>query len=68
MASRYHWIRVYYVWRPDLPDEAENHAVELAAVGGSEAIATHNTRAFARTELRFSGLRVMTTGELIAED
>lgn len=55
-------------WRPNLPDEADNHVVELAVAGGAEAIVTHNTRDFARTELRFPGLRVVTPGELIAED
>ena len=24
------WIRVYYLWRPNLSDEADNHLVELA--------------------------------------
>ena len=68
IASRCHWVRVYYLWRPNLPDEADNHVVELAVAGGAEAIVTHNTRDFERTELHFPGLRVVTPGELIAED
>lgn len=27
------WTRIYFVWRPNLPDEADNHLVELAAAG-----------------------------------
>jgi len=62
------WVRVYYLWRPNLPDEGDNHVVELAVAGGAEAIVTHNVRDFERTELTFPGLRVVTPGELIAED
>ena len=68
IASRCRWVRVYYLWRPNLPDEADNRLVELAVAGGAEAIVTHNTRDFERTELHFPGLRVVTPGELIAED
>jgi predicted transcriptional regulator len=28
------WQKVYYAWRPNLPDEADNHLVELAIAGG----------------------------------
>ena len=62
------WVRVYYLWRPNLPDEADNHVVELVVAGSAEAIFTHNKRDFARADLHFSGLRVLTPGELIAED
>ena len=24
------WVPVYYLWRPNLPDEGDNHVVELA--------------------------------------
>lgn len=68
IASRCRWVRVYYLWRPNLPDEADNHVVELAVAGGAEAVVTYNTRDFERTELHFPGLRVVAPGELIAED
>ena len=68
LAGRCRWVRVYYLWRPNLPDEADNHVVELAVAGGAEAIITHNTRDFAGAELRFPALRVLTPGALIAED
>ena len=67
-ASRCRWVRVYYLWRPNLPDEADNHLIELAVAGGAEIIATHNQRDFARTELRFPGLRVLTPSHLVAEE
>jgi putative PIN family toxin of toxin-antitoxin system len=27
------WVRVFYLWRPNLPDEQDNHLVELAVAG-----------------------------------
>jgi hypothetical protein len=27
------WTRIYLAWRPNLPDEADNHLVELAVAG-----------------------------------
>ena len=24
------WVEVFYAWRPNLPDEADNHLIELA--------------------------------------
>lgn len=67
-ASRCQWVRVYYLWRPNLPDEADNHVVELAVAGRAEVIVTYNTRDFERTELHFPGLRVVTPGTLITEE
>ena len=67
-ASCCRWVRVRYLWRPNLPDEADNHIVELAVAGGAEAILTHNRRDFERAELHFPGLQILTPGELIAEE
>ena len=67
LLSRCVWVRVYYLWRPNLPDEADNHLVELAVAGNAEAIVTHNTRDFGRTELHFAALRIVTPSALLAE-
>lgn len=36
------WTRIYFAWRPNLPDEADNHLVELAVAGGARFIVTRN--------------------------
>ncbi|MCY4372489.1 MAG: PIN domain-containing protein [Spirochaetaceae bacterium] len=67
-ASCCRWVRVRYLWRPNLPDESDNHIVELAVAGGAEAIVTHNRRDFERAELSFPGLRIVTPGALVEEE
>jgi putative PIN family toxin of toxin-antitoxin system len=59
------WTRVYYSWRPNVPDESDNHVVELAVAGGATAIVTRNIRDFGRMELRFGGLMVMEPATLL---
>ncbi len=54
------WVEVFYAWRPNLPDEADNHLVELALAGNAAAIVTRNTRDLTRGELRFPSLRILT--------
>jgi len=65
--ARCRWTRIYFLWRPNLRDEADNHLVELAVAGGAQAIVTKNTRDFAKMELRFPNLRVATPAELVKE-
>jgi len=62
------WTRVYFSWRPNVPDEADNHVVELAVAGGATAIVTGNVRDFARMELRFERLAVLDPRELLKGD
>ena len=65
--SACHWQKVYYAWRPNLPDEADNHLVELAIAGGATAIVTDNTREFERAERHFPDLRIVQPGALVSE-
>jgi putative PIN family toxin of toxin-antitoxin system len=65
--SRCRWTRIYFAWRPNLPDEGDNHLIELAVAGGAEAIVTRNLRDFEHMELRFPGLKPMTPESLLSE-
>lgn len=53
------WVEVYYAWRPNLPDEADNHLIELAVAGGAAAIITRNIRDLAQGELRFPQVQIL---------
>lgn len=59
------WVKVYYLWRPNLPDEGDNHLVELAIAGGADVIVTNNVRDVRRGELSFPSLRILTPAELL---
>jgi uncharacterized protein len=53
------WVPVYYLWRPNLQDEADNHILELAVAGNAQAIVTHNIRDFKRGELLFLNVVIL---------
>jgi hypothetical protein len=55
-------LTVYYRWRPNLPDEGDNHVLELAVAAGDAPIVTFNRRDFRSGELRFPGIIVQTPG------
>jgi putative PIN family toxin of toxin-antitoxin system len=67
LAHRGRWVTVYYGWRPNLPDEADNHLIELALAGGAQAIVTHNLRDLRHGELGLGNLRVMTPAQCLEE-
>jgi predicted nucleic acid-binding protein len=56
--SRTQLIEVYYRWRPNLPDEGDNHVFELAVAAGDAPIVTYNRRDFRGGELRFPSIVV----------
>jgi len=61
------WGRIYYLWRPNLRDEGDNHILELAVAGGASVIVTKNTGDFERSDLRFPDIRVLGPRELLKE-
>jgi len=67
LAKQGRWVKVYYGWRPNLPDEADNHLIELALAGGAAAVVTHNVRDVRRGELRLGDLRILTPVESLEE-
>ena len=56
--ARCEWVRIFFGWRPNLPDEGDNHLIELAVAGSAQWLITSNLRDFAGMELRFPQVQV----------
>ncbi|OWT60352.1 putative toxin-antitoxin system toxin component, PIN family [Candidimonas nitroreducens] len=67
LLSYSEWTRVYYLWRPNLPDEADNHLVELAVAGAAQYIVTRNLRDLRAMELQFPGLKPVRPEDFLKE-
>ena len=61
------WVTVYYSWRPNLRDEADNHLIELAIAGGADCLVTKNGRDFNGADLQFPGLKVQSPENFLEE-
>ena len=61
------WTDVFFLWRPNLPDEGDNHLIELAVAGAARKLITHNVRDLRRGELRFPQLEISTPAEFLKE-
>jgi putative PIN family toxin of toxin-antitoxin system len=60
-------VEVYYRWRPNLPDESDNHVLELAVAAGSATILTFNRKDFSRGDLRFPGVAIQSPASWLKE-
>lgn len=58
-VARCEWTRVSFAWRPNLPDEADNHLVRLAVAGAAGFIVSRHLRDLVRGEPKFPGLRCL---------
>lgn len=61
------WINIYYLWRPNLIDEADNHLIELALAGNAACIVTGNKKDFQDSELLFPHLKIISAAEFVKE-
>jgi putative PIN family toxin of toxin-antitoxin system len=68
LCSVCEWISIYYLWRPNLSDEGDNHVLELAIGGNAETVVTNNVRDFRTSQLRFPEISIMTPGELLGDN
>jgi len=57
--------KIYFLWRPYLPDPKDDHLLELAIASGTKLIVTHNTKDFKGVE-EF-GIRSITPKKLLEE-
>jgi putative PIN family toxin of toxin-antitoxin system len=61
------WVRIYYTWRPNVPDEADNHLVELAVAGAASHLVTRNLKDLKRMELQFPSMSILTPESFLKE-
>lgn len=54
------WVKIYYLWRPNLRDEGDNHLIELAVAGNATYIASRNAKDFQQCQLLFPSLSICT--------
>ena len=52
------WTRIYYLWRPNLADEGDNHLLELAVAGRARYLVTRNLKDFRQPQLLFPELEI----------
>jgi uncharacterized protein len=59
------WVNIYYLWRPNLKDEADNHLIELAIAGNARFLVTNNIKDFKNTQLLFPNLLITSPQDLL---
>ena len=59
------WIQIYYLWRPNLRDEGDNHLIELAIAGNAKLIATNNIKDFQNSELLFPNVSILKPEQIL---
>jgi len=59
------WTHIYYLWRPNSPDEGDNFLIEQAIAGNAACIVTNNVRDISGAELVFPDLHVLTPEQLL---
>jgi putative PIN family toxin of toxin-antitoxin system len=61
------WTPIYFGWRPNLPDDGDNHLIELAVAGHASHIVSRNLRDLQRAELKFPALHILTPEQFLKE-
>ena len=63
MQSEHH--KIYFLWRPCLPDPKDDHLLELAIASETKLIVSHNTKDF--KEIEEFDIRPITPNKLLEE-
>lgn len=61
------WVPIYFHWRPNLPDEGDNHLIELGRAGNAKHIITWNRKGFRRADLIIDDLMIVTPEDFMSE-
>lgn len=57
------WVQIWFLWRPNLPDEGDNHIAELAIAGNAAALVTFNLKDFRPATFAAAGMKVLTPAQ-----
>jgi putative PIN family toxin of toxin-antitoxin system len=60
-----HWQSIYFVWRPNLRDESDNHLIDLAVAAQADAIISKNVRDLRNTQLKFPQIQILKPEEFL---
>ncbi|VAX08865.1 hypothetical protein MNBD_GAMMA26-2147 [hydrothermal vent metagenome] len=60
-----HWIPIYYLWRPNITDEADNFLIELGLAGNATHIITNNISDLRNPELSFPELTILKPEQML---
>ena len=58
-----HLLELYFSWRPNLKDEADNHIIELAVAANHCTVITYNLRDFKHSELKFPFIKFLSPAQ-----
>ena len=61
------WIHISRLWRPNSPDEGDNHVMELTICGNAAALVTFNKRDFLAALFAPPGLLILFPGEFLKD-
>ncbi|CAG1021732.1 hypothetical protein DOJK_01205 [Patescibacteria group bacterium] len=61
------WTNIYYNFRPNLKDEADNHLIELAIAGGASHLVTKNRKDFLAADLHFPHIQIVLPEQLLKQ-
>ncbi len=59
------WIPIYYLWRPNIADEADNFLIELGLAGNATHIITNNISDLRNSELNFPELTILKPEQIL---
>ena len=61
------WRKIYFLLRPNLRDEGDNHLIELALAGNADYIITGNIRDFQNAQINVYDCKIVTPREFLEE-
>ena len=59
------WTPIYYLWRPNIADEADNFLIELGLAGNATHIITNNISDLKNSELNFPELTILKPEQML---